>query len=300
MLSPGLACPIREILFDGSPYRVLDAQGFRRLMLRDNPDAALSTMALAAPDVLVTPHEIAMMCVLPLAPATQDIVLVGMGGGQQAKFLRQRLPYAFLTALESEAKIIDIAQRYFSVPRDDPQFHVVHADGRDYLRMHRASCDLILCDAYDAQCNVPESLSSAAFYHACFLALRQGGVMALHIDRRASRWNTQHLRLISEIFPEHMELPVQNYQSVLLLARDGFDIAHDELMRRAIELEGFLELELPAFITLFEKVRARQRDAQYETHTVAAENTATGTHHHHDATVTDLSASHPFPNRDPH
>lgn len=248
MTGVGLPEDGREILIEGTPYRIVDANGYRRLMVLDDPAGVHSTMALAAPDVLVTPYKLAMLRALPLAAAVRDILLIGLGGGQQAKFLRQRLPLARLVAVEVDPRIVQIAHTYFHLAPGDERFRIVVADGLDYVRAHPDSFDLILCDGYDTRFDVPASLAGMAFYRACFRALRSGGVMALNLDRRAATWGSAHLRRLGRIFDAHVEIPVKAYQSVLLLARDALDLSSDALLQRAAVLETALELDLPAFV----------------------------------------------------
>lgn len=253
----------REILIEGSPYRIVDANGYRRLMVLGDPLNAHSTMALAAPDVLVTPYKLAMLRALPLAAAARDILLIGLGGGQQAKFLRQRLPQARVVAVEIDPRVVQIARTYFHLAPDDAQFQVAVADGLDYVRKHPDSYDFILCDGYDAQFNVPPSLSGDSFYRACFRALRPGGMMALNLDRRSHTWRSTHLRRVGKIFGMHAEIPVKPYQSVLLLAREAFNMPYETLLRRATALESELDLGLPDFVIQFTALDALGKQAAF-------------------------------------
>lgn len=255
MASPGFMAYAREIPLDGTPYRIVDANGYRRLMAKDDPLAVHSTMTLAAPAVLVSPYKIAMLRVLPLAAAVRDILVIGLGGGQQAKFLRQRLPRTRVVAVEVDPDVVYIARTFFHLPPEDDCFSVVVADGLDYVDAHPDRFDLILCDAYGPHFELPPSLGATPFYQGCLRALRPGGVMALNLDRRAESWRSAHLGEVSRIFRTHVEVPVRAYQSVLLLARDALDIPDDTLIRRACTLEDAVELGLPTFIEQFVHAR---------------------------------------------
>ncbi|HVK93865.1 MAG TPA: fused MFS/spermidine synthase [Noviherbaspirillum sp.] len=244
-----------EKLIEGTPYRIVDLNGYRYLMMVGDDDSMHSAMPLSAPDVLVVPYTMVMLSVLPLVPNLKDIVLIGLGGGQQAKFIYRRLPETRLVAVEIDPDMVRIARSHFNVPADDDRLSVVVGDGCDYIKNHPRSCDVLLVDGYDQTFNVPNSLVGEEFYRACYRALRPGGVIALNLDRRSDAWRSAHLRMVSSIFSAHMELPVSDCQSVLLLSRDPLDMDYGVLMQRANALEESLELGLPAFIKRFEKAR---------------------------------------------
>lgn len=255
MSAPDIEAKIIEIPIDGTPYRVVDWNDSRMLMVKGNNDSIHSVMLLSAPDVLAPPYARVMLHALPFAPRLDDILLIGLGGGDLTKFLYRRLPATRLVAVEIDPHIVGIARSYFKVPPDDERLTVVVGDGRDYIETHSHCCDVLLCDGYDQTFNVPDSLSGEDFYRACYRALRPGGVMAINVDRRSDAWRAAHLHMLSRIFSGQMERPVVEGQSALLLFRDDQGKDYPAIMQRARDLEEMLELELPAAIDGLEQAR---------------------------------------------
>lgn len=251
MDAPDIAEKIIETPIEGTPYRIVDKGGYRSLMAKNNDASAHSQMLLSAPDVLAVPYTRFMLRALPFAPRLDDILLIGLGGGQQAKFLYRHLPATRLMAVEIDPHVVGIARSYFSLPPDDDRLSVVVGDGKDYIEAHPDCCDVLLCDGYDRTFNVPDSLSGENFYRACYRALRPGGVMAVNFDRRSDDWLTAHRRLLRRVFSLRMDLSVMEGQLVVLLFKDEPDEDYTALKQRAQALEERMELGLPAFVGRF-------------------------------------------------
>lgn len=243
---------ISESLIDGTPYKVADVNGYRVLLTAGDETSAHSVMSINEPDALVLPYTRTMLSALALVPRVDDILLIGLGGGQQAKFIYRRLPEVRLVAVEIDHDMVNIARSHFSVPDNDERFSVVTGDGCEYVKTHPHSCEVLLCDGYDKTFNASSSLEGEAFYRACHRALRPGGVMALNLYLRSDAWRAAHLSMIGGIFPAHMEIPLSEEQSVMLFSRDPFDMDYRALMLRVNALEKRLALGLPATVTHFE------------------------------------------------
>lgn len=248
MNTPERTQKIVEIPIAGTPYRVVDEDGWRQLMAVGNDASMHCEMLICAPDVMASPYARQMMKALPFPPRLDDILLIGLGGGQQTKFLYRHLPGTRLVTVEIDAAVVDISRTYFMVPENDERLTVVVDDGGSYVAAHPLSCDVMICDGYDHTFNVPDSLAGEQFYQACARALRPGGVMAVNLDRRSDAWRTAHLRLLRRIFGSHLELPVNANQSILLLFKHDREQHHAALLERAQRLDALLELDLASFI----------------------------------------------------
>lgn len=239
-----MTASIRTI--EGTPYRIVEQGGLRRLMMVGDDVATYSEMLLGAPDVLVTATTRLMLNALPFAPRLDDILMIGLGGGQQARLLHRRLAATRLVCVDADPASVHIARSWFGLPPDDARLQVVIGDGEAYVNAHAQCCDLLLCDGYDPQ--VPPVLASSGFYAGCHAALRPGGVMALHLDRRCPFWRSEQLRTLQHLFAHHIELPVDQDQSVLLLFRDAAGADAAAVMQRARALDALLDLGLGEFV----------------------------------------------------
>jgi spermidine synthase len=244
-----------EIPIEGTPYRIVDQNGYRSLMVKGNDMSVHSEMLLSAPDVLVLSYTRVMLHALPFSRRLDDILMIGLGGGNLTKFLYRYLPATRLATVEIDAQIVDIARTYFRLPPDSERLSVLVGDGRHYIETHPHCCDVLLCDGYDQTFNVPDSLTGEDFYRACYRALRPGGVIAINLDRRSDAWRVAHLRMLGKIFSSHMEIPVMDCQSVLLLFRDAPTESYAVRMQRARDMEASMELDLPASVHRYEIMR---------------------------------------------
>ena len=111
----------------------------------DEQSCALKT------EPFVPQYEYIQAMLLPLLfHRPRDILLLGLGGGALAGFLFRHYPSAQLRAVELRPAVIEIAHRYFNLPRD-PRLQTIAMEAGDYLRDSSVTrADLILCDLYDA------------------------------------------------------------------------------------------------------------------------------------------------------
>jgi SAM-dependent methyltransferase len=216
----------------GTNYRIIDMDGNRYLFAQGGTGDAMNMMDLARPDVLMAPYMRVMLRAVAIYPQASDLLLIGLGGGQQAKFVHDHMPRRRLIAVEIEPAMVGIARTWFGLPEDDERLQVVVADGADYVAVHPDSFDIVLCDGYDQAFDLPGSLASAAFYRACRAALRHSGIVAINLLRRDKESVDEHRRMLREIFDECIEFVISPLQSVLLAAKALPHIAWAELADR--------------------------------------------------------------------
>ncbi|HMM47960.1 MAG TPA: polyamine aminopropyltransferase [Thiobacillaceae bacterium] len=168
---------------------VTEERGIRTLHL--GSQAIQSAMRVSRPWDLELAYTRAMMGFLMFKPAPAEVLMVGLGGGSLAKFIRKHRPQTRITAVEIDPRVIAIARSQFELPGDDATLTVVEGDGALYVRQHPASADVILLDGFDAG-NQVEALATQTFYAACRRALRPGGVLVVNL------WGHDH------DFPEYL------------------------------------------------------------------------------------------------
>jgi len=112
---------------------------------------------------------------LAYKPDTQDVLFIGLGGGSSPKRLWRDFPDLRLQAVELDPVVVDVAYRFFSLPRD-PRLEVDVDDGRRYLDDVDRKWDAIMIDAFYADA-IPFHLFTNEFMELVRSRLNPGGVV---------------------------------------------------------------------------------------------------------------------------
>lgn len=225
---------------------VTEERGLRTLHL--GSQAIQSKMRVSRPWDLELAYTRAMMGVLMFVPAPEDVLMIGLGGGSHAKFIRKHLPQARVTAVEVDPRVIAAARAHFELPPDDETLSVVEADGAVYVRQHAASADVILLDGFDAD-NQVEALATQPFYVACRRALKPGGVLVVNLWGRETAFAEYFARLSRAFEGEIGWISVQDKTNVIVFAfADPGAVARLEAVRPQLaELSKRFGLDLRGF-----------------------------------------------------
>ena len=194
---------------------VTEERGMRTLHLGSR--AIQSAMRVSRPWDLELAYTRAMMGFLMFDSTPQDVLMIGLGGGSLAKFIRKQRPQTRVTAVEIDPRVIAAARSHFEVPPDDDTFSVIEADGALYVRQQPASADVILLDGFDAG-NQVEALATQTFYAACRRALRPGGVLVVNLWGHDGQFAEYFARLTRAFDGEVGWISVQNKTNVIVFA----------------------------------------------------------------------------------
>ena len=192
---------------------VTEERGMRVLHLGSR--AIQSAMRVSRPWDLELAYTRAMMGFLMFNPMPQEVLMIGLGGGSLAKFIRRQRPQTHITAVEIDPRVIAAARTHFELPPDDDALRVVEADGALYVRQHPASADVILLDGFDAG-NQVEALATQTFYAACRRALKPGGVLVVNLWGRDSEFAEYFARLTRAFDGEVGWLSVQDKTNIIV------------------------------------------------------------------------------------
>lgn len=147
-----------------------------------------SVMLKSDPDSLVLGYTRTMMGFLLFNPSPERIAMIGLGGGSLAKYCAKYLPDAHFTAVEINPQVIAIREQ-FNIPADSDQFHVMRADGAEYVANKAEKVDVLLVDGFD-ESGQPAKLCSAGFYDNCYAKLEEGGVMVVNLHGSNTKFGT--------------------------------------------------------------------------------------------------------------
>ena len=212
--------------------------------------ARQSSMLLHDPIALPLAYTRCMLAALLFRPRPERILLIGLGGGSQARFFLHHFPDCRLDCVESRASVADLATRYFALP-DTPHLKIHIGDGADYVRRCPAQTyDLILTDAFDSD-GINSSVCECSFYSDCRTLLKPGGVLAVNLWTTSGTAYKDILKNIETGFDgQLLRLPVERHANLIAF---GLDRAHSltelkSMSRRAKKLGQSLGLELHKYL----------------------------------------------------
>ncbi|MGH3080151.1 MAG: fused MFS/spermidine synthase [Gaiellaceae bacterium] len=108
-------------------------------------------------------------------PGARDVLFIGLGGGSSPKRLWRDFPDLRLQGVELDPVVVDVAYRFFELPRDS-RLRVAVDDGRRYLDRTERRWDAILIDAFYADA-IPFHLFTSEFLELAKSRLSPGGVI---------------------------------------------------------------------------------------------------------------------------
>jgi len=137
--------------------------------------------AMELEDPFTTPFRYVDYLSLALAyrPEAKNVLVVGLGGASAPKRFWRDFPQLDVQAVELDPAIVDVAHRWFALPRDE-RLHVDVEDGREWLKAHDERWDAIVLDAYYSD-SLPFHLTTQEFMTLVRSRLKPGGVVVSNI-----------------------------------------------------------------------------------------------------------------------
>lgn len=221
---------------DAAAFEVYEDDRYRWLQTRDG--TLHSLMDRRSPERLLLPYTASMMAALLFIHTPESVLMPGLGGASQARFLRHYFPAARITAWERDASVVEFARRDFGLAGEDDGIRIITADARAMIEYDGPAADLILLDLFGAG-GMPAWTREAGIYKSCRRHLACHGVLAANfwIDEDDEFLKT--LNGIQKAFEERtLLLAVPGYRNFIVLAFETpprLDFTH--LRERAGELE---------------------------------------------------------------
>lgn len=132
----------------------------------------------AAPHILQYDYTQAMLLVLLFCQPKRALIL-GLGGGSLVNALYHAVSGIHISAVELRASVIDVAQRYFQVPRAK-RIALIQQDADVFLLDHDLrKVDVIFADLYEAT-GTAEVQLRADFIRRCAELLKEQGWLVLN------------------------------------------------------------------------------------------------------------------------
>ena len=176
----------------------------------------------------------------------RDVLFIGVGGGSALKRLWRDFPGIRLHAVDLDPVVVDVARRYFHLPRS-PRLTVEVEDGRRFLAGDGRKWDAIMIDAYFSD-SIPFHLTTREFFELVRSRLRPGGVVVSNVIGAVRGSSSQLFRAFyrtyRSVFPTVAVHPVvlegeggdDETRNVILVATESPAPAKGFLLRRWREL----------------------------------------------------------------
>ena len=176
-------------------------------------------------------------------PGAEDVLFIGLGAGSSPKRMLNEFDDLRLHAVELDPVVVDVAQRYFEVPRADPRLEIDVGDGRQFLAREEKKWDVIAIDAFFADA-IPFHLVTREFLELARTRLAPGGVIVTNaigaLEGPGSRLFRSIYKTYRGVFPTVLVHPVREgddrgddaYRNLILVATDAAAPAPDRLEER--------------------------------------------------------------------
>ncbi len=191
--------------------------GEQELEIREDPQfrwllldgVVQSVLQHTQPEELCLPHQRILQALLP-AQARQ-ILHLGLGGGDFLRWLHHRYPGAQQTAVDLNAPVLDIYQRYFR-QQERPALHC--ADAFVWLSHQQQTYDLILVDLFRDDGSPAPLFQQETYRHLQRLLTPGGRVIVNLLPRTDQEW--QQVQYLLTACGEARSLRVANYRNYLI------------------------------------------------------------------------------------
>jgi spermidine synthase len=207
-------------------HRLLVADtGGTRLLLFD----ALTQSGMNKKDPFETAFEYTDYLQLGLAynPEARDVLFLGLGGGSAPKRFWRDYPRLQLQVAEIDPDVVDVAYRFFSVPRDR-RLAITAEDGRRYLAKTNRRFGVIVVDVYYSD-SIPFHMATREFVELAREHLSPGGVVVMNVIGSVRGSSSKLFRALyrtyRSVFPTVVVHPVGGdptaVANLILLATDS-------------------------------------------------------------------------------
>jgi spermidine synthase len=169
-------------------------------------------------------------------PEVRRVLILGMGGGNSAAFLRRAFPGVEVDLVEIDPAVPEVARRFMGFAAGDGiEVHI--DDGRRFLEQHDERWDLIVADTYIGL-SVPFHMTTREFLAAVDGHLAAGGVFAVNLAAGLGEPFPRAIyRTLAERFETVDAFPVPGLSNTVLFASHGARPPAAELERRAAALD---------------------------------------------------------------
>lgn len=154
----------------------------------------------------------------PLTVPAKNLLVLGMGAGQSIDVTRAVKPEIEVDAVEIDPAVVNVAERFFALPKSDPHVHVHIADARPWLEAQGRKWDLVHVDLFQGGPYVPFYLTTVEFFQLVRSRMAPNGMLMLNVlDKGEKRELLNSIAAtLQQVFPSVQCLPSRAGNYILL------------------------------------------------------------------------------------
>lgn len=233
----------------GTEFAIVTKAGsYVRLLLveqaRPRSRVIQSHLNLDDPLKLVSLYTQAAMLGLLWQGEPSKVYAAGLGGARVPLLLHHYLPEVVIECAELYPVMVSVAERYFGLPRGD-RMRVRLLDAREWLEGQErpSGYDIIFLDAYPGAGYTPRHLATQEFYRLCQEHMSGEGVLVANLMESDPIY-PDRIRTLQSAFEQVYLCPVPG-DNCVVFATQGRPVEKDELVRRAVALQGLHRFSFP-------------------------------------------------------
>ncbi len=189
-----------------------------KMVFASEPDATQSAINQKNPQQLVMENLQYLMGVLLFIKPPEKILLLGVAAGSLVQFLKYYLPESYITAVDYDRELLEIAHQQMLLPEADKQLSYVIQDAQQYIHSCRQQYDLIVVDIFDGS-QSPQWTQEKDFTEQLQKCLTACGAVAYNMLINTEETFNSFYNLLRETFAGHtLCLETEEYENLLLYA----------------------------------------------------------------------------------
>lgn len=179
-----------------------------------------------------------------LNPEIREVLLLGLGGGNFATYLRTGRPELRFDYVEIDPAVPQVARRFLGFA-EGPGDRLHVTDARTFLAGTDRRWDLILADTYIGR-SVPFHLTTVEFFDLVRQRLKPGGVFAMNLAGGLGYPFPRAIyRTLAERLPTTYLFRAPRFSNLMVFATDGeVRLSSEELLARARDRDRQMSFEL--------------------------------------------------------
>ncbi len=210
-----------------------------------------SLMCKAVPEQILTPISQSLLVFLLWRSRPLKVLNLGLGGASLERSLAT-IPSVLITSVEYSQAVIDMAKRYFNLPK---KVHVVCQKAEDFIQQPHnetyTKYDVVLCDLFLEE-KSPEFLFTQDFYFHLNNITNDEAVVMINLQAESDEQLLTALIGIKQHFPYIALIEFDDYKNIVLIC-SLVEIPNRDILNEA--LKNFEQINFTELNKVIKKIR---------------------------------------------